>query len=265
VTNSNVTNSNVTNSNVTVPNVTNPNVTTPNMTTHVITRAALQDDALSRMMAASAPHLRLLTDAERAASLAATLARRPDTGQGVWLFAYGSLIWNPAIHYDERRLARVHGWHRSFCLLTHAGRGTLDNPGLMLGLDRGGACTGAAFRVPELLVEEELALLWRREMLSGSYEPRWVGVRGADGAAFGHAIAFTIHRVGENYAGGLAREDVVRRLASACGALGSSADYLFRTRDGLRSLGICDKGIEDLARRVECACAPSTADPPIPI
>ena len=232
---------------------------------HVITREALLDDAMRRMVAASAPDMRILTDEERAASLDATLAQRPHAGDGVWLFAYGSLIWNPALHFDQRRIARVHGWHRSFCLSTRAGRGTPANPGLVLGLDRGGACTGAAFHVPENLINDELALLWRREMLSGSYHPRWVRVRGADGAPFGHAIAFTIHRDGENYAGGLAREDVVRRLASACGALGSSADYLFRTRDGLRSLGICDKGIEDLARRVECACAPSTADPPIAI
>ena len=228
--------------------------------THVITRASLQDDALRRMMAASAPGLRLLTDEERAASLAATLARRPEQGGGVWLFAYGSLIWNPALHYDERRLARVHGWHRSFCLLTRAGRGTPDNPGLVLGLDRGGACTGAAFRVPEPLVEEELALLWRREMLSGSYQPRWVRVRGADGVLFGHAIAFTIHRDGENYAGALAEAEVVRRLATARGALGSAADYLFRTADGLRGLGIPDARIERLARQVRGA-APPTAVP----
>jgi len=232
---------------------------------HVITREALRDDAMRRMVAASAPDLRILTDEERAASLDMTLAQRPHAGDGVWLFAYGSLIWNPALHFDQRRIARVHGWHRSFCLSTQAGRGTPANPGLVLGLDRGGACTGAAFHVSEALMEDELSLLWRREMLSGSYHPRWVRVRGADGTPFGHAIAFTIHRDGEHYAGGLAREDVVRRLASACGALGSSADYLFRTRDGLRSLGICDKGIEDLARRVECACAPSTADPPIAI
>ncbi len=232
---------------------------------HVITREALQDDAMRRMVVASAPDVRILTDEERAASLNAILAQRPQAGDGVWLFAYGSLIWNPALYFDQRRIARVHGWHRSFCLSTQAGRGTPSNPGLVLGLDRGGACTGAAFHVQEALVEGELSLLWRREMLSGSYQPRWVRVRGADGAPFGHAITFTIHRRGENYAGGLAREDVVRRLASACGALGSSADYLFRTRDGLRSLGIYDKGIEDLARRVECACAPSTADPPIAI
>ena len=228
---------------------------------HVITRASLQDDTFGRMMAASAPGLRLLTDEERAASLAATLAGRPETGCGVWLFAYGSLIWNPALHFDMRRLARVHGWHRSFCLVTRAGRGTPDNPGLVLGLDRGGACTGAAFRVPEALVVEELALLWRREMLSGSYRPRWVRVRGADGTPFGHAIAFTIHRGGENYAGRLAQAEVVQRLSTARGALGSAADYLFRTCDGLRSLGIRDVGIEALARQVRAA--PSTPARPV--
>jgi len=227
-------------------------------TSYVITREALRDDAMRRMVAASAPDIRLLTDEERAASLDATLALRPDAGEGVWLFAYGSLIWNPALHFDQRCLARVHGWHRSFCLSTRAGRGTPANPGLVLGLDRGGACTGAAFHIPEALVQDELSLLWRREMLSGSYRPRWVRVRGADGTPFGHAIAFTILRDGEHYAGCLPRDDIVRRLASACGALGSSADYLFRTRDGLRSLGINDAGIEDLARRVERACALST-------
>ncbi len=230
--------------------------------THVITRAALQDGALTRMMAATAPGLRLLTDAERAASLAATLAAHPDPGDGVWLFAYGSLIWNPALHYDERRLARVHGWHRSFCLLTRAGRGTPDNPGLVLGLDRGGACTGAAFRVPEHLVQEELALLWRREMLSGSYQPRWVRVRGPDGAPFAHAVAFTIHRGGENYAGALTEAEVIRSLATASGALGTAADYLFRTVDGLRSLGIADPHMDRLARQVRAA-APSTDAPAI--
>jgi cation transport protein ChaC len=227
-------------------------------TEHVITREALRDDAMRRMIAASAPNMRLLTEAERAASLEATLAARPEVGDGVWLFAYGSLIWNPALHFDQRRLARVHGWHRSFCLSTQAGRGTPDNPGLVLGLDRGGACSGAAFHISEALLQDELSLLWRREMLSGSYRPRWVRVRGADGVPFGHAIAFTILRDGEHYAGCLSRDDIVRRLASACGALGSSAEYLFHTRDGLRSLGIQDAGIEDLARRVERASAAAT-------
>ena len=217
----------------------------------VLTRALLESGGILRMVAESSPTLRLLTDAERAASLAATLAQRPPGRDGVWLFAYGSLIWNPAIHIEDRRFARIQGWHRAFCLSTLAGRGTPELPGLVLGLDRGGACTGAALRVAESVLQQELALLWQREMLSGSYTPRWVAVRGADGAAFGHAITFTIRRDGPYYTGRLHQDELVRRLANAKGALGSSAEYLFKTRDGLRSLGIRDRHVEALARAVE--------------
>ncbi|HYZ63262.1 MAG TPA: gamma-glutamylcyclotransferase, partial [Acetobacteraceae bacterium] len=206
---------------------------------------------IDRMVAESVPGLRLLTEEERRASLAGLMAHRPDTGEGAWVFAYGSLIWNPAIHYAERRFARVYGWHRTFCLSTIAGRGSPDLPGLVLGLDRGGACAGAAFRIAEECLEEELPILWRREMLSGSYRPRWVTVRDEAGAPFGQAIAFTIRRAGTYYAGQLAEDEIVRRLAQARGALGSSAEYLFQTRDGLRSLGIVDRRIERLAAQVE--------------
>ena len=208
----------------------------------------LADGSLLRMVAESSPTLHVLSAAERAASLAATLAVRP--GGPVWLFAYGSLIWNPALHFEERRLARIHGWHRAFCLSTVAGRGTPELPGLVLGLDRGGACTGAAFSIAEDILEAELTLLWQREMLSGSYQPRWLAVRGGDGAVFGHAITFTIRRDGQYYAR-LERAELVRRLATASGALGSSAEYLFRTRDSLRELGIVDRAVEGLARAVE--------------
>ncbi len=195
----------------------------------VLTRDLLENGGLLRMIAETSPTLPVLTEAERAASLAATLAQRPPEDRarrgGVWLFAYGSLIWNPAIAFAERRFARIHGWHRAFCLSTHAGRGTPEEPGLVLGLDRGGACAGAAFRVEEALVETELTLLWQREMLSGSYAPRWVPVRGADGAAFARAVTFTIRREGPFYTARLPRAELVRRLATARGALGSSAEY----------------------------------------
>jgi cation transport protein ChaC len=217
----------------------------------VLTRAMIEDGGLLRMIAESSPTLPVLTEAERAASLAETLARRPAGFEGVWLFAYGSLIWNPALSFEERRFARVHGWHRAFCLSTIAGRGTPEAPGLVLGLDRGGACAGAAFRVAERDIETELALLWRREMLSGSYAPRWVPVRDSDGVPFGQAVAFTIRREGPYYTKRLPRAELVQRLATARGALGSSAEYLLRTRDGLRSLGIRDRWVEGLAEEVE--------------
>lgn len=221
---------------------------------HVITRDVLLDGTLDRMLARTSPDIRILTEAERAESLRATLAARPSGP--AWLFAYGSLIWNPTIRYAERRLARIHGWHRAFCLSTKAGRGTPCNPGLVLALDRGGACTGAAFRIEEDVLEAELALVWRREMLAGSYVPRWAPLRdgrGGTGApAYGHGIAFTMNRGAAQYAGKLEQAEIVRRLATARGDLGSAAEYLFHTRDGLRSLGITDPAVERLAAAVSC-------------
>ena len=226
----------------------------------VITRDMLREGGIEALIGDSIPGLRVLTAAERAASLAALLARRPSRGEGAWVFAYGSLIWNPAIDYVERRFAKIHGWHRSFCLSARIGRGSPEQPGLLLGLDRGGACAGAAFLVAEDKLDEELAILWRREMLAGSYEPRWVNLRDAAGASFGYAIAFTIRREGDWYAGGLAQDEVVRRLAVARGALGSSADYLFQTRDGLRALGIIDRRIERLATEVAQSLEPQSLE-----
>ena len=87
------------------------------------------------------------------------------------MFAYGSLIWNPAFHFVERRTGLIHGWHRRFCLWTALGRGTPDRPGLVLGLDRGGTCRGVAFRIAAAAVDEELDLIWRREMVDRLLHP----------------------------------------------------------------------------------------------
>ena len=220
---------------------------------HLLTRELIEAGGVDAIVARDAPDLRLLTDAERAASLRAVLDVRPPGD--VWLFGYGSLIWNPTIRSVEHRTARIEGWHRAFCLSIRAGRGSMENPGLMLALDAGGDCTGVAFRIAEEVLEAELALLWRREMLAGSYVPRWIDALDHRGARFGSAIAFTIDPAGEQYAGRLAQEIVVQRLATASGALGSAAEYLFRTRDGLRAHGIPDPELERLADSVEAAQA----------
>jgi cation transport protein ChaC len=224
----------------------------------ILTRALLMNGSLISSLANVHPDLRLLSDAERAESLQAMLRTRPDQagdgspGEGVWLFAYGSLIWNPLIHFAERRVARVQGWHRAFCLATPVGRGTPQLPGLVLALDQGGDCVGAALRIPEELVAAELDLVWRREMLSGAYVPRWVPVADPDtGCAFGHAIAFTINPANPFYVGQWDEARTVASLAHARGRLGSAADYLFRTRAGLRGLGIADELVERLAAAVE--------------
>ena len=224
------------------------------MTDIVITRAMLEAGGIDAMVARSGSGMRLLTEAERADSLRQTLAARPP-GEPVWLFGYGSLIWNPAIHFVERRTATIHGWHRAFCLATRAGRGTPENPGLVLGLDAGGSCSGVAFRLEDALVETELALLWRREMLAGSYVPRWLDLEDDAGVRFGAAIAFTVNQATEQYTGELTKQAVIDRLATAAGELGSSADYLFRTCAGLHAEGIPDPELDALAQTVADAQA----------
>lgn len=151
---------------------------------------------------------------------------------------------------EECRVARIAGWHRAFCLTTVVGRGSPAHPGLTLALDAGGDCTGVAFRLAEEGLEHELSLLWRREMLSGAYVPRWLDVTDCAGNRFGSAIAFTMDRDSAQYAGRLSEEEVVHRLATAQGAIGSAADYLFATCEGLAGHGVSDPALDALAAKV---------------
>ena len=188
-----------------------------------LTREQLRDDVIRRMILQGSPSTHVLSDAELAASRQATLAAGPP-GADVWVFGYGSLIWNPAFHFVDQRVGTVYGYHRRFCLWVPLGRGSPDAPGLMLGLEPGGSCRGMAFRIAPEAVEAELDIVWRREMVTYAYRPHWVRVHTADGIVA--AIAFTINRRHERYAGRLADAEVVRVVATAQGALGRSSDYL---------------------------------------
>jgi len=191
-----------------------------------------------------------LSDEQLSESLTATIKARPK-GAGWWVFAYGSLLWNPLFPFAECRPAMLRGLHRRFCLYSLATRGTPEQPGLVLGLDRGGACTGVAYRLPAPVAMDELHLLWRREMVTSAYIPRWVDLFDGAGERFGAGLAFTIDQTSAQYVGALPDNEIVRRLATAKGSLGSAADYLFQTRDGLREHGIPDADLERLARGVE--------------
>lgn len=188
------------------------------------------------------------TQEELAASLDATLAAAPEGTDEVWVFGYGSLVWNPALEFAEKRRGRIHGFHRAYCIWTPLGRGSPENPGLMLALDRGGACCGAAFRIAPNKLEEELGILWSREMVLDSYIPTWVRVHTEDGPVSG--LTFTINRDHERYAGRLQPDAIAARLATAKGYLGSSAEYLENTVSHLKELGIHDAKLSDLYRRV---------------
>ena len=214
----------------------------------LITREALLDGSIREYIFRN-PELRsmVLPDEERLASLRGTLAEKPSKGD-VWVFGYGSLIWNPAFHFVEKRTARVHGYHRRFCLWTPLGRGTTENPGLMLGLERGGACRGVIFRIAESAVETELDILWRREMFTGAYRPTWMSAHSPGGVET--AVAFVINRAHGRYAGRLSEDQVAHHIATAEGPMGPCSDYLFETVAHLAELGIRDRRLESMAARV---------------
>lgn len=218
----------------------------------VLSRSLLLAGGVEAIYAKDSPDMPLVSETEQRRSLKEALAVKP--AGDVWLFGYGSLIWNPAIRTVESKIAKIQGWHRSFCLSVTAGRGTPANPGLVLALDTGGDCIGTAYRIADENVETELELLWRREMVCGSYIPRWVEVRDDEGNKFGYALAFTINPESPRYVKDMNVNAIIECLSTASGGLGTAADYLLRTRDGLRQWGIPDAELEWLSERVEITC-----------
>src|SRR5580693_1012934 len=179
----------------------------------LITSDALRDGSLlARVRANAPPGSQFRSDAEIAASLEATLAHHP-VGEDVWLFGYGSLMWNPAMHHAGSGVGTVRGWHRAYCLWAPMGRGTPDCPGLMLALDRGGSSAGMLFRFPADTAREEVLLPWRREMFSGAYLARWVRVDTDAGPV--PAATFIANRAHPGYAGRLPEAKIAERLAVA--------------------------------------------------
>ncbi len=188
-----------------------------------------------------------MTPEDREISKQQTLSLLP-SGEDVWLFGYGSLMWNPTIHYVERCAAKLYGYHRQFCLWTHMGRGTPEKPGLMLALQPGGSCNGIAYRVNAEIADHELSVVWNREMVSGAYVPKVVQLK-TNGTSV-DAIAFVINQNHERYAGRLPNDVIVEAIAGAEGPIGRCCDYLFSTVENLDELGISDGPMHSLCREV---------------
>jgi cation transport protein ChaC len=156
----------------------------------------------------------------------------------VWIFAYGSLMWNPEMRFAEALSARIYGYHRSFCLYSPEYRGTREKPGLVLGLDRGGSCRGIAYRLAEATLAAEIDLLWTREMTGFVYHMTPVKMLTERGPVAGYA--FTVRRDSADYAGRLAHDAVARVIANSAGDRGTGRDYLANTVRHLEQLGISD-------------------------
>jgi cation transport protein ChaC len=175
-------------------------------------------------------------------TLAETLLARKPLGP-LWVFAYGSLIWNPECEAVEHRRAVAHGWHRAFCLELTRWRGTPEQKGLMLGLERGGSCHGVAFRLADIDHAAKLGRLLRREIsfaaeMSGT---RWIPVDTERGRL--RALVFWAGATGLDFLVKLPLPEVARILARACGHLGSGAGYLYHTVAHLETFGIRDRNL----------------------
>lgn len=169
----------------------------------------------------------------------------------MWVFGYGSLIWNPGFDVAETRLARLHGWHRSFCMRSIHHRGTPDSPGLVLALDRaeGAHCDGLAFRVAPGAEAATLAALRERELISSAYIEARLMLDLHDGGQI-EALAYVIDPAHAQYCGGLPLAEQAGIIARAIGGRGPNRDYLLATVTHLADLGIADPDLEWLAGQV---------------
>jgi glutathione-specific gamma-glutamylcyclotransferase len=194
------------------------------------------------------PSRRYLTEAEYEAA-AARLIEQSAPGP-LWVFAYGSLIWKPAIFTTEHLHAVAHGWHRAFCLKLTRWRGSPAQPGLMMGLRHGGRCTGVVHRISDDHRQNLLVRLLRREVGNNQHLTgvRWISVDTDEGKL--RALAFWAEPVGLDSWVNLLLSEVAHILARACGHGGSGAAYLFHTISTLDELGIRDRNLWHLQQLV---------------
>jgi cation transport protein ChaC len=162
-----------------------------------------------------------------------------NTTDDLWVFGYGSLMWRPGFPFVERRHAHLHGYHRSLCIFSHVHRGTPDNPGLVLGLDRGGRCHGVAFRIASHEAEATIHYLREREQATAVYLERRLPVRLDDGQRVS-ALAYVADRRHAQYAGRLSFGEVLMLVRQGRGVSGHNPDYVRSTHEHLVGMGIVD-------------------------
>ncbi|WP_280633996.1 gamma-glutamylcyclotransferase [Paracoccus ravus] len=173
------------------------------------------------------------------------------TGPQHWVFAYGSLMWDPGFRVAESRGANLMGFARRFCLRSIRYRGTEESPGLVLGLDADAeaSCHGMALRVEPEDWPEALEGLRLRELTTNAYEELLLPVRLDDGREV-EAVAYVIRRDHVQYAGSLEIEEQAHIIAHAHGGRGPNADYLFNTVSHLVGMGVTDLDLDALTLRV---------------
>ncbi|MGF1526642.1 MAG: gamma-glutamylcyclotransferase [Candidatus Competibacterales bacterium] len=175
----------------------------------------------------------------------------------LWVFGYGSLLWKPGFAHLEVQPARLHGYHRALCVWSWVHRGTPEWPGLVFGLDLGGACIGRAFRVAAAERDAVVDYLYRREMVTKVYKPRLHRVRLATKAQV-TALGFVVDRRHHQYAGRLNAEQAAAVVRVAAGQSGPNPEYVVNTAKHLVELGIRDAYLQEVVARLAAPGAGGT-------
>lgn len=169
-----------------------------------------------------------------------------------WVFGYGSLMWNPGFAHLESQRARLSGYRRALCVYSWVHRGTKEKPGLVLGLDYGGSCVGLAFRVAGQSRDDVVRYLRERELVTNVYLERELPLRLDDGRQV-RALAYITDRTHAQYAGALDEEHAAGVVRGAAGKSGENTGYVRSTVEHLQTLGIRDRWLEGVARRLDTA------------
>lgn len=168
------------------------------------------------------------------------------TGNDLWVFAYGSLMWNPGFSFTEVTPARLYGYCRNLCIYSHVYRGSSAVPGLVLGLDHGGSCQGLAFRVTPALRAEVIAYLRKREQVNNVYLEKWLKLRLVDQRQV-TALVYVADKDHRQYAGALEQSVVADIVRNASGQAGPNAEYVRNTVQHLQQMAIRDRQLEAIA------------------
>lgn len=166
-----------------------------------------------------------------------------------WVFGYGSLMWRPGFDHVQAKRGRLFGYRRALCIHSYVHRGTRERPGLVLGLDRGGSCTGMAFRVSAHDRESVMAYLRERELVTNVYLERYLPIQISGGERV-EAVCYIADRKHEQFAGSMSADDAARRVATSEGRSGHNVDYVVSTLDQLREMKIRDHWLEDVGRQL---------------
>ena len=179
--------------------------------------------------------------------------------EDLWVFGYGSLMWDPGFPHREARAARLIGYHRALCVLSVRNRGTRDRPGLALGLARGGSCRGIAFRIAGTDADAARDYLWEREMANNAYHARVLPVRllvaAEAGASMVDALVFVSRRDHPQHMAGLTPVEAARLVAQGAGLYGTALDYLRNTVAHLDDFGINDGPLHRVLALAEALAA----------